>query len=184
MNKNHNANDQSNTPIKFKQARIIHLSWSVVVFRNVVFVFGNQTMTFFFILLAVYEIKIILQVLRTFSMLLFLSWMYILNMAKRILHRPTLKPYKFNCLKSNWFEIMFHWFRLFPFCLRLYNKMQSIFHFVVFIIYLFFTISSQFWFFYLTNSILDICLYLERYAFQILLGSGTASRFSRQTSAW
>ena len=59
MNKNHNANDQSNTPIKFKHARIIHLSWSVVEFRNVVFVFGNQTMTFFFILLAVYIIKTI-----------------------------------------------------------------------------------------------------------------------------
>ena len=56
-NKNPNPNDQINTPIKFKHARIIHLSWSVVEFRNVVFVFGNQTI--FFILLAVYVIKTI-----------------------------------------------------------------------------------------------------------------------------
>lgn len=111
-NKIHNPNDPIKTPIKFNHARIIHLSWSFVVFRNVFFS-GNQTI--FFIFLAVYEIKIILQVLRTFSMHLFLFWMYILNKAKQILHRPTLKPYKFNCLKSNWFEIMFHWFRLFPF---------------------------------------------------------------------
>ena len=46
----------NNTPIKFIHARIIHLSWSVVVFRNVFFS-GNQTI--FFIFLAVYEIKII-----------------------------------------------------------------------------------------------------------------------------
>lgn len=108
----HNPNDPIKTPIKFNHARIIHLSWSFVVFRNVFFS-GNQTI--FFIFLAVYEIKIILQVLRTFSMHLFLIWMYILNKAKQILHRPTLTQYKFNCLKSNWFEIMFHWFRLFPF---------------------------------------------------------------------
>lgn len=102
----------NNTPIKFIHARIIHLSWSVVVFQNVFFS-GNQTI--FFILLAVYEIKIILLILRTFSKHLFLFWMYILNKAKQILHRPTLTPYKFNFLKSSWFEIMFHWFRLFPF---------------------------------------------------------------------
>lgn len=119
-NKNPNPNDQINTPIKFKHARIIHLSWSVVEFRNVVFVFGNQTI--FFILLAVYYLKSILLILRTFSMHIFLSWMYILNKAKQILHRPTLRPYKFNCLHDKWLRIILHWLWFFPFCLRLVIK--------------------------------------------------------------
>lgn len=111
-NKIHNPNDPIKTPIKFNHARIIHLSWSFVVFRNVFFS-GNQTI--FFIFLAVYEIKIILLILRTFSMHLFLFWMCILNKAKQILHRPTLQPWKFNCLNNKWLKIKFHWFRLFPF---------------------------------------------------------------------
>lgn len=180
-NKIHNPNDPIKTPIKFNHARIIHLSWSFVVFRNVFFS-GNQTI--FFIFLAVYEIKIILLILRTFSMHLFLFWMCFLYMEQQILHRPTLQPWKFNCLNNKWLKIKFHWFQLFPFFAVYKVKRQSMFHFVVLIIILFFTISSQFWFFYLTNSILDMCLNLERYAFRILLGSGTASRFSRHTSAW
>ena len=102
----HNPNDPIKTPIKFNHARIIHLSWSFVMFRNVSFC-GNQTI--FFIFLAVYEIKIILLILRTFSMHLFLFWMCFLYMEQQILHRPTLQPWKFNCLNNKWLKIKFHW---------------------------------------------------------------------------
>lgn len=58
-NKIHNPNDPIKTPIKFNHARIIHLSWSFVVFRNVFFS-GNQTI--FFIFLAVYKVKFAIHV--------------------------------------------------------------------------------------------------------------------------
>ena len=209
-NKNPNPNDQSKTQIKFNHARINHLSWSVVEFRNVVFVFGNQTI--FFILLAVYEIKIIqyysvlsifwwnlffllsdfyinllilekellyfqamqflfpfleylwslllllafinnkllkiiLIILRTFSMHLFWSWMYILNKAKQILHRPTLRHYKFNCLHDKWLKIILHWLWFFPFCLRLVIKSNPFFILLSWLYIYFLQFQVNFYFF-------------------------------------
>ena len=59
--------------------------------------------------------KIILQVLHIFSMHLFLFWNVILNKEYEILHHLELKQCKFDFMKRNWFEIIFHWFRFFPF---------------------------------------------------------------------
>lgn len=75
-NKNPNPNDQSKTQIKFNHARINHLSLSLVVFRNVVFL-GIPTNTFFFILRFSWN-KIILNILRTFLLLISSSWMIFL----------------------------------------------------------------------------------------------------------
>lgn len=117
-----------------------------LLFDSEMFSFLEIQPLHFFSFLRVFQNKIIVQVLDTFSKLISLFWILLLNMELWILRRPKLKQDKISCWKNNWSEINFHWFRFFP-CLQVIkNKKQSI-YFDIVVVNIFFTISSQFFIF-------------------------------------